>query len=487
VLDGYSEERCIAFEYHGAQHFKQVEAFHRQGSRTLEQQQSRDELVRRACLAQGVVLIEVPTIPSGYSDDDLISAVDAALHASTGIRISADVKTAFVYSAKGVQRLKRVQAVANEKGGRCLETSWTTSSSPMLWECADGHVWRASASSILSGSWCGVCAGTQLEDGLKIAAEAAAEKSLTLTSTEYVVGQPLRLTCAIGHQFTSLLKALRKNKKPCPDCAPRRRTDLLDIARRLAQTRGGHVVSDEISNVMSSVRWRCEQGHAWNATFVSVERGSWCRCCAGTKAVDPMGDVRRIAKESGGGVLSEDAELRNSATPVRLHCTLGHIFERSRKELLKGRWCQVCASGDQAARDKELLDLVSAKGGQVLGFESSEAQRRKLRLKCGLGHKWLTTRHQLVTLGQWCAICMGRKLEDPMAELHAIASSRGGRVIECDYKNNKSPLRLVCVLGHEWMSTANRLKLGSWCGSCTKREAWVRRKASGHEKSSVLR
>jgi hypothetical protein len=55
----------------------------------------------------------------------------------------------------GVQQL---QAYAAKKGGRCFAEHYVNSKQKVLWQCAEGHLWQATANSILRGSWCPSCA-----------------------------------------------------------------------------------------------------------------------------------------------------------------------------------------------------------------------------------------------------------------------------------------------------------------------------------------
>jgi hypothetical protein len=54
--------------------------------------------------------------------------------------------------------LKEAQNYAINKGGKCLSKTYKTTKDPLLWECALGHKWEASFSSIkYNKSWCPIC------------------------------------------------------------------------------------------------------------------------------------------------------------------------------------------------------------------------------------------------------------------------------------------------------------------------------------------
>jgi len=62
-LDCYNEELGLAVEYNGAQHYKHIPYFHKNKEAFLNQKY-RDDMKRRLCIDNGIVLIEVPyTVP----------------------------------------------------------------------------------------------------------------------------------------------------------------------------------------------------------------------------------------------------------------------------------------------------------------------------------------------------------------------------------------------------------------------------------------
>ena len=58
-LDCYNQDLNIACEYNGAQHYKYIPYFHK-NKEAFYNQRYRDELKRRICKDNGIILIEVP-------------------------------------------------------------------------------------------------------------------------------------------------------------------------------------------------------------------------------------------------------------------------------------------------------------------------------------------------------------------------------------------------------------------------------------------
>lgn len=114
--------------------------------------------------------------------------------------------------------LEAMQAVAASRGGVCLSEAYNGVDAKLLWRCASGHEWQALPHSIRQGHWCGRCA------------------------------------------------------------FERRRKSLAEIAA-LAARRRGMLLSSRYVNSQTHVRWRCHDGHEWEAIPNSIRRGTWCPHC----------------------------------------------------------------------------------------------------------------------------------------------------------------------------------------------------------------
>ena len=58
--------------------------------------------------------------------------------------------------------LKEMQAIAKERGGKCISSEYVTARKKLKWECAKGHTWEAVPDCVKNrGSWCPICAKAQ--------------------------------------------------------------------------------------------------------------------------------------------------------------------------------------------------------------------------------------------------------------------------------------------------------------------------------------
>ncbi len=185
-------------------------------------------------------------------------------------------------------RLEEMCQIAGERGGRCLSTSYKNASTPLLWTCRLGHHWKARPANVKAGirrngSWCRKCYNgrRRFHARLSISAMrdlAKAREGMCL-STEYL-GSKFRLTwkCKHGHRWEATPASIAQGTW-CPKCARNQRLTLA-FFQKLAANRGGNCLSKSYVNERTHLRWRCSEGHKWEAVPAKVKLGSWCPHCA---------------------------------------------------------------------------------------------------------------------------------------------------------------------------------------------------------------
>jgi hypothetical protein len=121
--------------------------------------------------------------------------------------------------------IERMREVARERGGKCLTKEYVNSHTHLLWECAEGHRWQALPANVINrGTWCFVCV-SQVRPGLGIERmrEVARERAGRCLSKEYVNSRtPLLWQCASGHSWKAIPNSINRGTW-CPLCARNRR------------------------------------------------------------------------------------------------------------------------------------------------------------------------------------------------------------------------------------------------------------------------
>jgi predicted lactoylglutathione lyase len=431
--------------------------------------------------------------------------------------------------------IEEMREIAEERGGKCLSDTYVNSQTQLMWECAEGHQWKAKPNYIKTGSWCPRCAGKAkgtIEEMRSIAEERGGK---CLSSTYVNAHRKLLWECAEGHQWEAKPNSV-KTGAWCPHCAQNK--GMIEEMQKIAEEREGKCLSDTYVNKRTKLMWKCSQGHQWEATPNSIKRGSWCQTCARELTKGTIEEMQKIAEERGGKCLSDT--YVNSQTQLMWECAEGHQWEAIPAGIKIGRWCQACSSGLGERICKEYLEqifgkkfpksyprwLVNKRGNQMeldgyckslaLAFEHHGEQHYSTKGKFNKSEKGLRRRQEDDRLKR--ELCKQHKIilieipeipnrislevvkafikkecernnvplpsnfdtkeislkkaystsvsKETLKEIQRTAVERGGKCLSDSYVHDSVILLLQCAEGHQWEATPNRIKRGTWCQVC---------------------
>jgi hypothetical protein len=284
-LDGYCKELQVAFEYHGVQHYKYINYFHREAG-SLNQRQLDDEHKERLCLKHVIHLFVIPFTVSASEIPGFVARL--AQEKELALRIG-NPRDVVVGKFALPHKQREMQELAGQKGGQCLSATYINNNTPLQWECSKGHRWKAVPGSIQQGTWCPKCVGRlEAAEALKELQEIARFRGGECLAESYVNGSTKLLwRCSEGHAWNSAPNYIRGGSW-CPVCAkkvqgPKRMA--LPACQAAAAARGGQCLSDTYVNTDTKLRWRCgDCGHIWEAIPYTVVRlGTWCPKCKGKR------------------------------------------------------------------------------------------------------------------------------------------------------------------------------------------------------------
>lgn len=239
--------------------------------------------------------------------------------------------------------LKKVRALARERGGRCVSDEYIADKPGMEWSCAEGHRWTAKPSKIRQGSWCPTCALNQRRTLADMQAIAARHGGKCLSPVYLPRDACLLWACAKGHEFSIRPRCVRRGQW-CPVCA--RTGTSWPRALALAADRGGALVTRRRADTSDSVVWRCAAGHRWSSNAHRVARGAWCPYCAGHRRT--IEDMQALAAAHDGRCVSK--RYVDQDTKLRWECERGHRWWTRPANVRRGAWCPDCAWDEHAAR-----------------------------------------------------------------------------------------------------------------------------------------
>ncbi len=241
-----------------------------------------------------------------------------------------------------------MRSIAQKHGGQCLSPEYKNGTTPLLWECSEGHQWETPyLGCIKKGSWCPVCRDTKnsISDARKIAEEHGGE----CLSVEYINNYtPLSWRCDCGYEWEAIYANIQQGSW-CPYCSYENR-DSIETMHAIAADRAGKCLSTKYTSSSIPLLWECSEGHQWKATGRGIKhRTSWCAVCAGN-APKTLSDMQDLAKKRDGKCLSK--QYVNVKTHLEWECTYKHKWMSTPGNVQQGRWCPECNSKKNVAECK---------------------------------------------------------------------------------------------------------------------------------------
>lgn len=342
-LDGYCAELGIAFEHQGQEHYEvkhyTINSQSALDERKKKDRLKRKLCLKNNVVL--IEIPEVPTLLPIQDIKHFIEKEfrgrKIRLPNEFGSK-QIDIRNAYC-SYYNEEAFKALKKIAKSKEGRCLSDSYTNSETNLLWECKQGHHWEAPPIRIKSGYWCPHCAGN-LRLSLKDMQNIAESRGGKCLSVKYINSRTnLTWECAKGHIWGASPSSV-KSGRWCKQCAGLERLSI-DAMIRIAKSKGGKCLSSDYINKDTKLLWECAKGHQWEATPGSIKNGGkWCPICANNNRKLTIEEMNKIADERGGKCLSDT--YINSYTKLLWECAKGHQWETTPGTIKKGRWCPVC-------------------------------------------------------------------------------------------------------------------------------------------------
>jgi hypothetical protein len=231
---------------------------------------------------------------------------------------------------------------AIDRDGRCLSLSYKNVETKMKWECAEKHQWETSFHAILHHTWCPHCCG-KIKLTIEDCNALANNKGGLCLEKEYINNKTkMKWECSSGHQWATTFGSIR-NGQWCKRCAGLSKLTIEDCID-FAAARGGWCLSTIYDNTQTKMLWKCELGHEWWAVFGSLRNSSsWCPHCAGIARLT-LSDCEKYAQSKGGNCLS--SEYINAGTKMTWQCACGHIWMARFHDIKDdNNWCPECSVG----------------------------------------------------------------------------------------------------------------------------------------------
>ena len=240
--------------------------------------------------------------------------------------------------------------------------------------------------------------------------------------------------CEAGHKWQAAIYARTGGGKNCPYCSNRRVLEgFNDLATKNADAlklwdHEKNDLSPTEVTVASHKRvwWKCENGHAWQASVASVASlGSGCPYCSGKRVIKGENDLESCSPALAGewcgekNPCSSDEISRGSKKKAFWTCELGHtwqatVYSRTGKQSAS---CPYCSNrrvlegfNDLKTTHPQLADeWCEELNGDLTPAHVTGGSHKRVWWKCESGHVWQAyVFARTKENGTTCPICSGR-------------------------------------------------------------------------------
>lgn len=352
--------------------------------------------------------------------------------------------------------------VNNRLSGRgvLMIGEYVTTHSKTLFQCEDGHTWKATPANVMSGTGCPNCAGnTPLTKD--IVNDRICGRGLVLLG-EYVNNSTeSEFRCSEGHIWTTRPDNVLSGYG-CPKCGKRKAANKKRLTSKIINerlARRGIALVGEYKTANTKALFRCSEGHTWKATPGSVMNKNGCPYCSNRMPLTKEIVNERVANR--GFVML--GEYGGSGTKTLFRCAAGHEWEVLPSSIMQGGGCPRCAG--QAPLTREIVNSRIADRGFIMLGEYVNVDTKTM-FQCDNGHTWEAAPEKVMSR-TGCPYCSG--MAPLTTEIVNARIEDRGLILVDEFVNNQTKVRFKCNEGHIWDAKPNNVLNGRGCPECSER------------------
>lgn len=264
-----------------------------------------------------------------------------------------------------------------------------------------------------------------------------------------------RWRCANGHEWDARYSSIRRGSG-CPICATERKKRKQEDYHALARQCGLTWIGEFPANTHAQTKWECQYGHQWMSTYKNISNGRGCPLCS---KIQPD-DYRKLANRRGIAWIGEFPQSVSVKTEWR--CAVGHTWTAEYRSIYDGKGCPYCSRIDDRFSAEDYHALANKLGIQWIG-ELPQSAKTKTEWQCPSGHCWFAGYFRVKnSLG--CPHCQKVQEED----YRRVAEQSGLIWIGPFVDTTVTPTEWQCQNGHRWMARYNSIQQGTGCPQCLK-------------------
>lgn len=358
------------------------------------------------------------------------------------------------------------------------------------WKCNEGHIYKLAIAIKVSGAGCQVCSGKQVEFGFNDLFTKEPQMSLEAdgwepSKTYFKTTQRKNWKCSKGHTWSVSVRSRVTYRSSCPSCSGLRviknETDLLTKRPEIASQAYGWDPSLVKPGSMKIMKWKCSEGHIYEASINSrtrIDQNRGCPYCSGRRILAGFNDLAtthpELALFANGWDPSQVS--MGQTKPLNWKCDKGHEWKQSPNHVVKHKiYCPKCEAQTQKHHGRTLLEVFPELASQSYGWDPNMigvGSAKPLMWQCSLGHLWSATLGNRISKKSGCPICAGQKVWPGFNDLLTLYPDLASQAYDWDpsqvLAGGSGRRKWVCEDGHIWSTgISNRLR-GTGCPSCAK-------------------
>ena len=241
-----------------------------------------------------------------------------------------------------------------------------------------------------------------------------------------------------------------------------------------AQRRGGHCLATKYKNSSSKVKWKCSEGHVFDATTRDVRSGRWCPRCS--KSFFFKEEICRLSFET---IFKHpfpkcrpDWLLNERGNRMELdgyNENLKLAFEYNGEQHYKENFFSQNMSLQRRIKNDELKINLCKKNGILLITFSPEDDLSKISEKIKKSSHNKKAILQIADFNREIDFDGVWQHRNKIASLRQFVSIKNGKLISKKYQGQKTHLIWECEKGHQWTAAPMNILSGYWCPKCAGR------------------
>lgn len=187
-----------------------------------------------------------------------------------------------------------VKNFIEKEGFKLFSTEYKNAGTNLEIQCPNGHTYLAPWNTFMRGSRCKKCANIQSRNTIKEVKDYIEGEGYSVLSTDYVVGEKIKVQCPAGHSYDVKYPSFRRGNR-CFICQHDKRKFTHSNIKKIIENDMYTLVSDTYINVRKKIDIKCPKGHLFKMRFTSFHKGQRCPICSRVIS-NPEKDMLRYIK-----------------------------------------------------------------------------------------------------------------------------------------------------------------------------------------------